>query len=281
MSKDIREIIQLSTDYLQKHGMESPKVDAEWLIGHALKLERMQLYLQFDRPLNEAELTEIRELLRRRAAHEPVQYICGSACFFGLDFKVGPGVLVPRPETERLVDLALHQTKEGDRLLDICTGSGCIPLTMQHERKNTLQVTGIELSPQALNYAKENADLLGSQNVTWLEGDLLTPLNTDQQFEVITSNPPYVAESERPQMGKDVLAHEPVMALFAENEGLQLIERLAQGVKKHLVDGGYFFMEFGASQGPAIKSLFELHGYREVEIIQDYSHRDRILKARR
>ena len=279
--KDIREIIQLSTDYLQKHGIESPKVDAEWLIGHALKLERMQLYLQFDRPLNDSELTEIRALLKRRASHEPVQYICGSACFFGLDFKVGPGVLVPRPETERLVDLALQETKDGDRLLDVCTGSGCIPLTMQHEKNNSLEVTATELSPEALNYARENANLLKAENFTLLQGDLLSPLPAGAQFEVITSNPPYVADSERPQMGKDVLKHEPDMALFAENEGLQIIERLAREVKNFLVEDGFFFMEFGASQGPAIKTLFEQHGYRDVEIIQDYSHRDRILKARK
>ena len=276
MQKTIKEIIELSTAYLLKAGIESPRVDVEWIVATALKLKRMDLYLQFDRPLEESELVHIRCCLSRRNKHEPLQYILGDCEFYGIDFKVGPGVLVPRPETELLVDHVLKGLNPEDSVLDLCTGSGCIAISLK-VNKPEIEVVGTDISPEALKYAKINREH-NSCEVDFRQGDLFSAF-VGERFNVICTNPPYVGELERSQMGQDVLKYEPHLALFSDNDGLTILKKIAQEALTYLKPGGYIISEMGPTQGESLKGIFEHNGWSNVEIIQDYSSRDRFLKA--
>ena len=274
--KTIKEIIQLSTEYLTKAGIESPRVDAEWLIADALKLKRMDLYLQFDRPLEETDLVLIRERIKRRSQSEPVQYIIGDDEFYGLTFKVGPGVLVPRPETELLVDKVLKLVGEQDSVLDLCTGSGCIAISIKKSRPS-LNIYASDLSSDALAFARENTrDLEASVDLR--EGDLFAPFS-GMGFNAICTNPPYVAENEVPIMGRDVLKHEPHMALFSGADGADILRRISREGQIYLEDGGFLISEMGPGQGALLESIFVSDGWVDVQIIKDYSERDRFILA--
>ena len=275
--KSIREIITLSTDYLAKAGVESATVEVEWLISHALDMPRMQLYLNFDKPLSEDELGTIRPLLARRAKGEPVQYITGSTEFYGLEIEVGPGVLIPRPETELLVDEALKRLSGGDKVLDLCTGSGIIAIALQHEKKGELQVTASDICDEALLFTRKNI-AAHKLTIQLLQGDLFEPLR-GLTFDLICSNPPYVGTEEQVDMGKEVLQFEPHKALFAGVGGMQILERIARDGQTFLNDGGSIICEMGMAQGPGCTALFESHGWKDVTIIQDYSGRDRFVSA--
>ena len=272
--KTIKEVIGLSADYLKKAGLESARVDAEWLIGFALDLKRMELYMQFDRPLSEDELAQIRPLLSRRAKGEPVQYICGSTEFYGLELAVGPGVLVPRPETELLVDAALQKLSEGNSVLDLCCGSGAIALALKSE-KPELSVSAVEICSQAISYARKNKEAL-ALDLEILQGDLFEPV-AGRVFDAITVNPPYVKPSEKPLMGKDVLLHEPELALFSGEDGLDLLRRIAAEAGAYLNQGGFLISEIGFQQGPDCRDLFLSHGWKAVSILQDFTNKDRFV----
>jgi release factor glutamine methyltransferase len=274
--KTIKEIIQLSTEYLEKAKLESPRVDAEWLISDALKMPRMQLYLQFDRPLDEDSLSEIRTRIARRAKHEPVQYITGSTEFYAYEFKVGPGVLIPRPETELLVDLCLKSLQDGMSVLDLCTGSGCIAISLKKSKKNLI-VTATDICSEALKYAKENI-ALNEVEIELSQGNLFSGL-TGRKFNVICSNPPYVGELEKSMMGRDVLLHEPEKALFAGLKGFDIFHKIAIEAKNYLYSGGFIFLEMGAEQGLELTSIFEQNGWSDVSVHKDYTGRERFLKA--
>jgi release factor glutamine methyltransferase len=273
--KSIKEIINLSADYLKKGGVECARVDAEWLISYALDMKRMDLYLQFDKPLPEEELNKIRPLLSRRAKGEPVQYICGSTEFYGLPFEVGPGVLIPRPETELLVDHALKYIQEGDSVLDLCTGSGAIAISLA-KNKNII-ITATDICDEALQFARKNA-ALNEVAVEFLSGDLFSPLQ-GRQFNMICSNPPYVTNGEASTMGREVLDFEPHKALFAGDDGFDILNKIATEAKSYLSDGGRVICEIGSIQGDACRDLFISQAWNNVEILQDYSKRDRYVTA--
>ena len=278
--KTIKEILSLSTDYLTKHNCPSPRLEAEWLISHALGLTRMDLYMQHDRPLDEDELGKIRPMLDRRGKHEPVQYICGSTEFYGIEIHCGPGVLIPRPETERLVDLALEKVEGKVRILDVCTGTACIALALAKELPDA-EIIAIDLSPEALKYAQKNKDFHKLDNVTLLQGDLFAPLATQEPFDLIVSNPPYVTEEEYVSLDSEVKAFEPQSALTAPNAGLEILYRLAVEAKDLLKPGAYLLCEMGIEQGPATSEFFAQHGYEDVQVVQDYTSRDRIISGRK
>jgi release factor glutamine methyltransferase len=278
--KDIREILTLSEDYLAKHKIESPKVNAEWIISDSLNIKRLDLYLQHDRPLNEDELKSIRGRLQRCAAHEPVQYICGSTNFYGLEIFVGPGVLIPRPETECLVDIAIKHIDENQDLLDLCTGSACIPIAIQQQKKQSLSIVACDIENKALSYAEKNITHNQSENIDLIQCDLFSGI-PEKTFDLITSNPPYVSENEINEMGADVLKHEPKSALFADDDGMAIINKIALNAPNYMKDHAFILMEIGSAQGLKCLELFKSLKYRNVEIIKDYSSRDRILKAQR
>jgi len=213
-------MIKWAEDYFQKKNIPDPRLSIEWILAEALEIKRLDLYLQFDRPLSSEELDRIRPLVKRRAENEPLQYITGTADFMDAKILVKPGVLIPRIETEQLVDLLLEKTKDIThkpiRLLDIGTGSGCIPIAIKLKRPNWI-CSGLDISGQALELAKKNADL-NQSNTHFFFGDInhLSEIKTGP-WDIIISNPPYITESEKEDMHEQVLKHEPKLALFHEN----------------------------------------------------------------
>ena len=278
--KTLKQVLELSTNFLEKQDCPSPRLEAEWLISHALKMSRIELYMNHDKPMEEDSLEKIRPLLERRKNHEPVQYICGSTEFYGIEILCGPGALIPRPETERLVDFALETVDKTESLevLDLCTGTGCIALALAEQLSNS-QVTAVDLSQEALHYAQQNKDALNADRVTLLQGDLFAPV--EGQFDLIVSNPPYVTNAEYEGLDAEVKAFEPRLALTAPNKGLEILERLAKEALPYLKPGAYIICEMGIEQGAASSQFFIDAGYSEVEVLQDYTQRDRFVQARK
>lgn len=220
------------------------------------------------------------ELVRRRLAGEPLQYVLGTAAFRRLELKVGPGVFIPRPETELVAERAMARLPHDGMLVDICTGSGAIALAVADERPDA-RVVASELSPAALQWATSNRDSLGL-HVEVLHGDLFEPLPRDLvgQVDVVVSNPPYVDPDERASLPRDVVDHEPEEALFAPATGTSVIERIAAGVADWLVPGGWLVLEIGETQGDAVREILRAGGFAGVEIAPDLTGRDRIAEGR-
>lgn len=281
--KTLLEILNHCRGYLARHGVPSPRVEAEHLVAHGLGVpQRLGLYLQFDRPLPERELTVLRQLLRRRAAGEPLQYITGSAGFFKGELLVGPGVLIPRPETERLVEVALDRYPGAGPILDLCTGSGAIALALAGELPEA-EIVATDISPDALSWAERNRDRYApgtGATVRFLSGDLFAPVG-DRRFALITANPPYVTDAEFAALPPEIRNHEPAGALVAGVDGLDLVRRIAEGAPSHLLPGGWLVCEIGETQAAAVTECFTAAGLCEPEIIRDYNQRDRVVAAQR
>ncbi|MEN9359006.1 MAG: hypothetical protein RL095_541 [Verrucomicrobiota bacterium] len=278
MTKTLKEVLLLSTEWLAKSKSASPRFEAEWLLGHALGLSRLQLYTQHERPLSDTELDRARALLRRRAAGEPLQYICGEMDFYGLTLAVGPGVLIPRNDTEILVDHARRLLKHGDRVLDLCTGSACVPLALQKSFKGGLFIDAVELSPEAMTWARRNVDKTGLA-VNLHQGDLFEPVSG--AYALITANPPYIGRDEAPDLAVEVRDHEPHLALFAEDQGLALLRRIAAEAPGFLLPGAWLLCEIGWKQGPAVAAIFTAAGLERVRVEKDHSGHDRVVLGRK
>lgn len=274
--KTVQEILLLSADYLRQKGIENARRQAEDVIADSLSLKRLQLYLQFDRPITESELDKCRKSLQRRGAGEPSQYIRGEVEFLDCIFKVTPEVLIPRQETEILVDKIIREIGERDLadkvLWDVCCGSGCIGITIK-KRYPQLKVFLSDLSPQALAIAKENAKR-NEVEVEFLQGDLLEPFK-DCKVDFFVCNPPYIAESEFAQLDREVKDFEPKQALISGPSGLECYERLAKTLPSHLNPGGLAWFEIGHAQGDGVGSLFSGRPWVDRRIDQDYSGKDR------
>lgn len=274
-------IIQWAVPYLIQKGIANPRMDVELLIAHALHLDRLKVYLQFDRPLDAGELTTIRELLKRRAQREPLQYILGHREFFGLSFKVGPGVLIPRPETELLVEGVLKHLKEfppEKRLfLDLGTGSGCIAIAVA--KNISCQVWAVDQSGIALEVAKFNAQNLGVKSIQWRLGDWFKALKPEDppQFAVIASNPPYISIDEKADLSPEIRDFEPPEALFAEKKGLKAYEDIAAGLKGRLLTGGGVFFEIHANGFDKVSGVMTPLGL-EKTLERDLQGHPRIIK---
>ena len=216
--------------------------------------------------------------VERRAQGEPLQYVMGSAAFHCIELAVGPGVLIPRPETEQLVELALKKCPANAEVLDLCTGSGAIALAMAMQRPNA-HFTGVDISEEALCYARQNKNRLGALNVEFLLGDLFAPLPAGTRFALVTANPPYVSEKDYENLEPVVREFEPRQALLAEENGLAVLRRIAEGVESFLVDGGFVISEIGDEQGRAVKRIFQEVNLQDVQILKDYSEKDRFVVA--
>lgn len=278
----IRGVVRWAETDFRGRGIASARLDAELLVAHALGLDRVRLYMDLDRPLVPAELAEIRGLVVRRRRREPVAYILGQRELWGRSFDVTPAVLVPRPETETLIEhaLALPTAAAPLRALDLCTGSGCIGVTLAAERPDASVVLS-DLSAAALEVARRNAEKHGvAARVELREGDLFAVLGTDERFDLVTANPPYLAEAELATCAPDVREHEPRVALVAGPAGDELLVRLARGVRAHLAPGGHVLSEIGAGQGPRARALFEAAGLAGVEIVRDLAGLDRVVVGR-
>ena len=275
-----------SADYLKTKGVQSPRLDAEYLLAHVLGVGRLEMYLQHERPLTSRELDDFRPLLKRRANREPLQYVLGRQAFRTLDLEVGPGVLIPRPETEQLVEEVLawcRAATAGDgRLtgLDIGTGSGAIALSLLSEGPFQGFV-GPDVSAAALAVAARNRDALGmGDRLDLRAGALFGPLASTERFDVVVSNPPYVSELDRRGLAPEIVDWEPAEALFGGSDGLAVIRSLVGGVGAHLRPGGLLALEVGLGQAKAVAALLEENrGFRDVKICRDLAGKERIVVA--
>ncbi|HET6345293.1 MAG TPA: peptide chain release factor N(5)-glutamine methyltransferase [Myxococcota bacterium] len=271
--------------YFAEKGIDSPRLDGELLLSHVLGTDRIYLYTHYDQPITAAERDALRELVRRRGRFEPVAYLRGSREFFGRSFKVTPAVLIPRPETEHVVEAALTWARErgvtAPAILDVGTGSGALALTLAAELPEAY-VTAIDISPEALDVARDNAAALGvAERVTLLEGDLYAPLPLDASFDLIVSNPPYVASAVASSLPQDVRDFEPSLALFAGPEGMDLLRRLIAGVAGRLRRPGLFACEMGEEQGERVAAaLREALPSAAVEVLPDLAGLSRVAVAR-
>jgi release factor glutamine methyltransferase len=262
----------------ERLGAASPSafLDAEILVAHVAGTGRAALAADPDRPLGPEELLALESLARRRLAGEPVAYLTGRREFWSLELEVTPEVLVPRPETELVVERVLAALGDGGRpaVLDLGTGSGAIALSIAHERQNA-SVTATDASAAALAVAKRNAARLGLRNLRFLEGSWFEPL-AGGRFDVIASNPPYVAAGD-PALA--ALAHEPRAALVAGTDGLAAIEAIASAAPGHLVPGGWLIVEHGAAQGAAVRALFSAAGLAAVATRPDLAGHERVTEG--
>lgn len=275
------DIIKTSSEFLQKKGVPDPRLDAELLLGHVLQKNRLELYMFFDRPMTAPELDQYRELVKRRGDREPLQHIVGSTGFMNAEIKTGPQALVPRPETEVLVETLMERSIPPEsRVLDIGTGSGCIAISIAQELDQP-KVLAIDVSPDALALAKENA---GSNEVSisFQRVDILQDLpKMNDRFDIVVSNPPYIRQDEREDLQEEVREHDPALALFDDGDGLTFYRRFADVLPDLLRPGGQFLFEFGGKpQAEYVLDIFTRSVYSDLEIIQDHNGDPRLISGR-
>lgn len=283
------EVLDRTVRFFQEKGFPSARLDAELLIAQALHAERIRLYLEFDRPLTEGELSNCRELVRRRSSGEPVAYITGKKGFFGRDFLVSSAVLIPRPETEIIVEEAVTFAKKIEKpaIIDLGTGSGCIGLSILGQLP-AATLAGIDISPAALEIARANAQALGVlERAHLLEldaaaapsaGKALGSLSRDR-VEIVVANPPYIDPTDS-RLEENVRRFEPSLALFGGKEGLETPRSWFEAWSGVLGAGGLFLMEIGMDQGAEMKSIFINSGlFSEVTVLKDLAGLDRVIKG--
>lgn len=274
--KTLLEVINLSSDYLEKQGVKNSRREALDLIGLGLKLRPLDLYVQYDRPLNESELEACRNLLKRRIKGEPIQYIRGEVDFYNCTFEVTPNVLIPRNETEILVDriaaLLAGEQLVDKTLVDLCCGSGCIGISLK-KRFPQLHVILSDLSPSALEIAKKNA-IRNEVSVNFVCGDFLAPLQ-GQHIDYLICNPPYVSEEEFDTLEIEVRQYEPKLALVGQENGLEFYKKLESEFLSLMNPNGKVWLEIGAKQGMDIAKIFEKCPAKSMQIQQDWAGHDR------
>jgi release factor glutamine methyltransferase len=273
----VRRVLGWTTQHFEKLGLDSPRLTAELLLAHVLHTSRVRLYTDLDRPLEAGDLAAVRSLIVRRAAGEPTSYLTGTREFYGRTFAVDPRVLVPRPETELLVEAVLQAVPRDAeiRVLDLCTGSGCVGITLALERPRA-RVLATDASPGAVEVARANAAALGpGDRFEARLGDLLAPVEGEAPFDVVVANPPYVPTGQLPTLSPEV-RREPPLALDGGADGLDVVRRIAEDAPRRLVPGGLLALEIGDGQGPAVHSLLEAAGYGSVRIERDLARHDRL-----
>lgn len=276
----ILEIIKKSTEFFEKRGVESARLNAELLVGHALGLKRMQLYIQFERLLAEAELEKIRPLVKRRGNREPLQHILGSTEFAGLTLKVDRRALIPRPETEYLVELLIQRfSARPGRVLDLGTGTGAIALALAKAWPET-KVVAVEQSEDALALARENAVACGlTAIVDLLRSDWFAGLPAGEKFDLIVANPPYLSDGETDAAQPEVKDHEPRQALSAGPDSAVALEHIIREAHPRLSAGGWLALETGIAQHARLLALLHAVGYTQTESLKDLTGRDRFVLA--
>jgi release factor glutamine methyltransferase len=274
-------VLAWATEDFRTRGFETPRLEAELLLAHSLECDRIRLVIDSGRPLSADELGAVRQLIQRRRRHEPMAYILQFREFWGRKFFVSPAVLIPRPDTEVLVETALELTQDQHlfgRALDLCTGSGCVAVSFALERP-TWRTWATDVSGDALDVARSNAARLGASELTFRQGDLFGALDAGQRFALITANPPYIATGELPELQPDVRDYEPVLALTSGSDGLDLVRRLITEAPGYLEPGGSLAMEIGAGQAPAVKQLFTERGFVNVQSKRDLAKHERVVFA--
>jgi len=286
--RTVRDLLRVTAEYLDGKGVESPRVSAERLLADVLGLTRIEIFMQHDRPVLGAELDRYRDLVRRRAGGEPLQHILGETEFFGRPFKVEPGVFIPRPETERLVEIAASLLAPGDRNLlepvavEVGTGTGIVAVSLALEVPR-LAVWATDVDPAAADLARRNAHRHGVEGrVTVLEGSRFDPLPARLKgaVDLLVSNPPYVRTAEIEELQVEVRAHDPRAALDGGADGLVFYRALASGLGAWLRPGGAVAVEIGADQGEQVPPILAASGVQELAVHKDYAGRDRVVTGR-
>lgn len=279
----VLDVIKKSTGFLEGKGIENARFNAEWLIAAALDLDRMQLYMKFDRPLSEEELKEMRSNVVRRSKREPLQYIVGHTQFHDLQLKVDPRVLIPRPETEQLVELIKESFMDSappKRILDLGTGSGAIALSLAQIFPEA-KVIALDASEGAIEVANLNTsenDLC--DRVSVVQSSWYDALEVGDSFDLIVSNPPYLTDREMMTAEPEVKDHEPLSALESPEEGLKDLREIIAGAKSRLKPGGSLWLETGVEQREALLDKCRKAGFSDVEGLDDWSGRERFIRAR-
>ena len=277
-NETLKSLLASVTERLRAGGIPEPESDAWILFSYVTGIDRTHYLLEQMRPATEDEIGRLEAAVQTRLKRVPVQYITGEQEFYGLTFRVTPDVLIPRYDTEVLVDLVLSENPKAERFLDLCTGSGCIAVSLMKSGQFAVG-EATDISRAALKVAADNASRNGV-TLTFSEGDLWDAVG-DRTYDVIVSNPPYIAESERPTLMPEVEQHEPGLALFAEHDGLAFYERIAREVCGHLMPGGRLYVEIGATQGEPVSKLFEDCGLTEVRVTKDLAGLDRVVSAKK
>ncbi len=282
----ILDVLNWTSDYLSEKSIENARLNAERLLAHALKMDRVNLYLNSDRPLTGDELNRFKGYLKRRLQNEPLQYILGEAEFMSLPFQVKPGVLIPRPETEILVETVLEKCKEKFHsekiinILDIGTGSGCIAISLAKYLKQS-RITALDKSAEAINVAFSNARINEvSAQIQFLTIDLMKIVNSDKlsgRYDVLVSNPPYISAAELENLPKEIKQFEPEIALTDNKDGLDLFREIAQIASMLLKPSGFIAVEVGLGQAERVKNIFSTNGFSNVYIHKDLNGIERAL----
>ncbi|MDE0314057.1 MAG: peptide chain release factor N(5)-glutamine methyltransferase [Candidatus Poribacteria bacterium] len=280
----VLELLEWTTGYFEKHKIPNPRLDAEVLLGHLIEKSRLQLYLHFDMPVFQGDLTVFRELIKKRIARTPISYLTNHKEFMSLDFYVDEKVLIPRPETEFIVETILKTKKDTQqRLLEIGTGSGVIAIALAVD-KPEWEIIATDISKDALAVAEKNRDTHEcTDRIDLLHGDLFEPIKTLQspRFNWIVSNPPYVMTNERDTLSPDIRDYEPHIALFAGEDGLSVIRRLIAEAPNYLHPEGKLIFEIGDKQAESVKTLLdEQPAYQNYRFIKDYAGIERVVLAK-
>ena len=270
-----REGVQTLTPVLNEE--REAQLDTRLLLEYVCGTNLQTLILDGERPVSAQEAALFREYVARRKNREPLAYILGEWDFMGLSFEVSPDVLIPEQDTENLIEEIMKDLHDSDRILDLCTGSGCILLSLLKYSNGTTGV-GTDLSERALAMAKKNAERLGlTDRVDLRCGDLFAPIGENERFDIIVSNPPYIKTETIEHLAPEVRDHEPMMALDGGEDGLSFYRRIIPEAVRHLVTGGYLFLEIGYDQAEAVAALMRDAGYYDVRTIKDYGGNDRIV----
>lgn len=280
----IGRLLVWTSDFLKKKGSESPRLDAEVLLAHALKWPRVKLYTHYEETIGEADRSAFRDLVRRRADGAPVAYLVGRKEFYALAFTVTPAVLIPRADSEFVVLAFLELMKDvaNPRAVDVGTGSGCLALACA-SRHPGVSFTAIDISREALDVARGNAESLKlASRVTFRQGTLLDPVANEEPFDAIISNPPYISTSELARLEKGVRDFEPILALDGGPDGLRVFEPLIDSSRALLKPGGHLILEIGSSQDDPVRSLIDrLDEFELAPTIRDHAGRPRVIRATR
>lgn len=271
-----QEIYRQGASVLKKAGIEEASLDARLLLEEICDTDRTALYAHGDKELSPEQEKQYLEWVNLRAKRIPLQHILGETEFMGLTFSVNEDVLCPRPDTEVLVEEVLKHLHDGMRILDIGTGSGCILLSLLHY-SNDCRGVGADISGKALQIAKENAERLSIEQVCFVESDLFEKV--EGQFEIIVSNPPYIKSGDIENLMPEVRDHDPYAALDGGTDGLFFYREITEKAKDYLPGGGMLFYEIGYDQGEAVRRIMEESGFREVEVIKDFSGLDRVVSG--
>lgn len=267
-------LYQIGKEQLQKAGITDAELDARLLLEFICHTDRNALYAHGDQEIEDEKMQDFLQLIEKRAVHIPLQHLTGEQNFMGLDFLVNEHVLIPRQDTEILVEEIMRDLHDGIRILDMCTGSGCILLSLLHY-SNDCSGVGVDVSEDALAVARQNADRLAEKQAVFIQSDLFEKV--EGSFDLVVSNPPYIRSQEIAGLMPEVREHEPHLALDGKDDGLYFYREIIKGAMLHLKRGGQLFFEIGYDQGEAVQALLAANGYTEIAVVKDYAGLDRVV----